>query len=135
METKICRCCGHEKNISAFGSAINRPDGRQSWCKECERRYFRLRKKYKAVGGVKLCRVCREIKPKNEFPPNPNNADGFSTHCMECEKKARSQNLKEQPSTKEQCSTLADYPTETLIAELKRRGYEGELRISRVINL
>lgn len=37
--SKLCRKCGHEKDISEFGKHKTRADGLRAYCKSCERAY------------------------------------------------------------------------------------------------
>ena len=38
MKKKICSRCGESKNLNAFNKCSSRKDGRQTFCKECNRK-------------------------------------------------------------------------------------------------
>lgn len=133
---KICKRCLKEKPLDEFGKSDTTPDGLQSWCRECIKLYSVLNRKYKDVGGVKLCRKCHEIKPKTEFYPNRGKKDGLQSYCKDCCKEhGRLRNGSTGEYRREEMNLLGSYPVESLIDELKRRGYVGELKITKTIRI
>lgn len=104
----------------------------------------------KALEGLKFikkcCRCGREL-PLSEFHLNRSNKDGHSSICKDCVKAYdKERNLKKRAATKKketdrkarQIPLKADISNLTdseLFAELKKRGYTGELHFSKVVNL
>lgn len=91
---------------------------------------------------MNTCKCCGTQKPLSEFNKN---AWGYKNVCRECENKHRDENRKERKRLREQALDamnartlkLNDFSPRELMAELKRRGYDGELTYTRVekINL
>lgn len=134
MEEKFCLRCQRMKPTDDFGPSSTTPDRKQSWCRECINLYARLNVEHKAVGGVKYCRECHGIKPKTEFYPCASHIDGLQTKCKECDKE-HGKLKRADGYLKEANTVLTSYPTEELIAELRKRGYEGELRITKTVKI
>lgn len=80
---------------------------------------------------VKRCSRCGKEKPLSEFHKNKTMADGLHYYCKDCVRDIQSK----------KCSThkvytnpkLAEFHPRELIAELKARGYTGELQFSQKI--
>ena len=79
----------------------------------------------------KKCSKCGRELPVSEFWKNASTEDGLQTYCKECgnvyarnRKKTPGGNLKKIYSNPE----LAKFSPRELIAELKARGYTGELK-------
>ena len=86
---------------------------------------------------VRVCKMCQQEKPITEFFRNKN---GYTDVCMDCAmakrkesrgKKSRIHELEEQLAKAREVK-LSDFSPRELMAELYRRGYEGELLPPRV---
>ncbi|MBA7489027.1 MAG: hypothetical protein HG422_08395 [Prevotella sp.] len=91
---------------------------------------------------TKVCAKCKRTLPYNMFWKNNSAPDGLYSYCKECcstikkkqreEKKLRQGgNLKKIYSDPE----LARFTPRQLIAELRTRGYSGELKYTQIIKL
>lgn len=91
---------------------------------------------------TKLCPKCKRTLPYNLFWKNSSAPDGLYSYCKECcsiiKKKRREEkklgqggNLKKIYSDAE----LARFTPRQLIAELRTRGYSGELKYTQIIKL
>lgn len=89
---------------------------------------------------VKVCKICGQELPLSEFNKNKSYRDGHDTRCKKClseikkqqkaAKKAAAKGFvitKPQPGIKATLS-LGDFTNEQLCAELRRRGFNGEIR-------
>jgi len=96
METKICRKCGIEKEVTAF---LRRETGvLRNECKECHNEYQRIRylerlgkfkrtvRAEKRETDPKRCIRCNELKPLSEFTFHNRNKGQHRNFCHECEK-------------------------------------------------
>lgn len=85
---------------------------------------------------TKICSTCRRELPVTEFSKNRACKDGLNTKCKECVKKRRTEpNLYcPQPGIKATFK-ISDFTDDMLFAELRRRGYTGELRFTRIVNV
>ena len=85
---------------------------------------------------TKKCKACGKELPLSEFGKNKSIKDGHDNKCKSCRKK-----LRENPSggvTQQGVKAtlkMSDFKDNMLFAELRRRGYTGELRYSKVINV
>lgn len=87
---------------------------------------------------VKICKGCGRLLPLSEYHVNNGYKDGHDTKCKKChiEMKKRggsavkAQKAQEQKQETQPTTTLADFSNKLLFAELRRRGFSGELRIS-----
>ena len=70
-----------------------------------------------------ICKRCGQEKPLEEFY---NNRHGVSQVCRECARKKRHETMAKRYAAQRALS-LADFQPRELMAELKRRGYEGTL--------
>lgn len=52
METKICKKCGRELPLEAFGKHSSEADGLYRTCKKCTNAYIREKKANRQLGGV-----------------------------------------------------------------------------------
>lgn len=68
-----------------------------------------------------ICKRCGQEKPLEEFY---NNRYGASQVCRECARKKRHETMAKRYAA-QRASSLADYTPRELMAELKRRGYDG----------
>lgn len=84
---------------------------------------------------LKKCSKCSRELPVSEFWKNASTEDGLQTYCKmfmpETVRKLRGGNLKKIYSNPE----LAKFSPRELIAELKARGYTGELKYTQTISL
>ena len=88
---------------------------------------------------LKKCSKCSRELPVSEFWKNASTEDGLQTYCKECgnvyarnrKKTPGGGNLKKIYSKPE----LAKFSPRELIAELKARGYTGELKYTQTISL
>ena len=85
---------------------------------------------------LKKCSKCGRELPVSEFWKNASTEDGLQTYCKECgnvyaETIEIGGNLKKIYSNLE----LAKFSPRELIAELKARGYTGELKYTQTISL
>lgn len=86
---------------------------------------------------TKVCKCCGETKPISAFYKN---AWGVTNYCTECHNKraaeGRENKKKLMQAAKDLESAralrLEDFTPRELMAELKRRGYEGTLKFTRV---
>ena len=88
--------------------------------------------------NFKKCSKCGRELPASEFWKNASTEDGLQTYCKECGnvyaktvRKLRGGGLKKIYSNPE----LARFSPRELIAELKARGYTGELKFTQTISL
>ena len=72
---------------------------------------------------TKVCKECGQSLPKSNFSKNKATKDGLANYCKKCDKE-RNATLK-----------MSDFDDNMLFAELRRRGYTGELRYSKVVNI
>lgn len=92
---------------------------------------------------MKKCSKCGRTLPISEFERHNKAKDGYHRFCKECgsTNKGKKQNNKYRPVSyipqpgNKATLTLADFTDENLFAELRRRGYNGELRFSKVITV
>lgn len=124
-KTKVCKCCGKELPLSEFYIAHTNKDGHKSACRKCEsqrqrEKYARLRDRFisKSVTKeeTKVCACCEKELPLSEFYTQSGNKDGHTGSW---------------PETK--TLGIADFSDSMLVAELRRRGYTGELRFSKTV--
>lgn len=82
---------------------------------------------------TKICPCCGRVLPLSEFFHNKSLKSGHATYCKECEKlkKGKKYTITQQGIKATLC--LSDFDDTMIFAELRRRGYTGELRQSKVI--
>lgn len=85
----------------------------------------------------KVCRVCGKEKPLSEFHANSKAKDGHLNRCKACcseywKKYSASKNL---GGVIDENNPLSAYQPRELIAELRRRGYVGELKFTQTIKV
>ena len=78
-----------------------------------------------------ICKRCGKEKPLEEFY---NTKYGVSHVCRECARKKRHETIDRRRNA-ERASSLADYSPRELIAELKRRGYEGQITYTKTYTI
>lgn len=84
---------------------------------------------------TKVCTCCGRELPLEEFYNNCTRKDGHSSICKKCTleknkevyKKAKETLATKQPGIKATFK-ISDFKDEMLFAELRRRGYKGELK-------
>lgn len=81
--------------------------------------------------ATKKCPKCGKTLPLSAFYLTSRSKDGHHAHCKECHKQL---NKKSYDAAKEKLRTsrLADFTPRELMAELRRRGYEGKLYYTEV---
>lgn len=86
---------------------------------------------------TKKCSRCGQEKPFADFYAAKRNKDGLQSYCKECQKQLGKENRQKKTvqSIVSGDSLLAGYTSRELIAELRRRGYRGELRFENIIKL
>lgn len=117
---KKCSKCGRELPESCFHKYTASSDGLQSYCSDCSNEYHRqLYAQRKAADAVRTgVSVGDSITPVS---------DSISTSTV----KAAASSLRKVYNSPE----LAKFAPRELIAELRARGYRGELRIEQIITV
>lgn len=87
---------------------------------------------------TKICSCCGRKLPLSSFYKNKAAKDGHATLCKQCEKEKYGYKAKKNRPLVAQRGVkatlcLADFDDPQLFAELRRRGYTGELRFSKVV--
>lgn len=80
----------------------------------------------------KTCRRCGIIKPSTEFSTSTKNKDGLQSYCKSCCRELAQKRYKD---IKGLNPDLEAFTPRQLIAELKARGYRGELEYRQTIKL
>lgn len=86
---------------------------------------------------TKVCKLCGKELPIEQFYHNSATKDGYDNKCKECRKlTVKAYKLRQKTEKEEQHTlSLANFDDHTLFAELRKRGYSGELRYSKVVNV
>lgn len=86
---------------------------------------------------TKKCPRCGTEKPTSEFYASATAADGLQTYCKACKKEMNKQNaVARRIKAREGLNpALADFQPRELIAELRARGYYGELKFVHIIKV
>lgn len=82
--TKICSCCGQEKEINAFSISKKSENGRSSKCKECISKYDASRTFFVQMEGTKFCPRCKQELPITDFCIARGNPTGRFYCCKNC---------------------------------------------------
>ena len=85
METKVCKRCGIEKDVSEFSKDKSCEDGYYLYCKKCRSRMSKENeiKKRSNENGELRCSKCGEYYPANEYYFRLLKS-GFSKKCKKC---------------------------------------------------
>lgn len=91
---KLCNKCNETKTLDQFYINTAREDGLSGFCKDCQKRIDRERRKAikeQIENGTfvfaesRRCRgECKEVKGKEDFIVTPGGKGGLSTSCREC---------------------------------------------------
>lgn len=94
---------------------------------------------------IKRCPGCGRELLASQFYKNSNTKDGLSSYCKECEnernrlsrarKRARERGEGITQQGIKATFKISDFDDNMLFAELRRRGFSGELRFSKVITV
>ena len=82
--TKICSCCGQEKDINEFSTNTNSRDGRANRCRVCISKYDASRTFPIQMDGTKYCPRCKQELPITDFSIARGNPTGRSYSCKKC---------------------------------------------------
>lgn len=94
---KTCSLCKLEKDDELFSFRSDRKEVRNSWCKDCNREYQRIksieyRKKKQKITEInvleKICSICNINKTSSEFYKDGRNNSGIRNSCKECDRKS-----------------------------------------------
>ena len=97
MQTKVCSKCGKELPLKDFYADGKASDKRQSICKACKQKAYRIRKAQRAEDAIelrrealasaksKLCPACGRWLPLTYFYKADTGKFGFSSHCKQCQ--------------------------------------------------
>ncbi len=110
ITTKVCRCCGKKLPITEFWNNRSYKDGHESICKECKNKKQRAYRD--KINGKSKTRKKSAISQASHPDILP---------FVE--------------ETQPQALNLADMTDKELFVELRRRGYTGDLRLSKVISI
>lgn len=85
---------------------------------------------------TKICPKCGRELSVSKFYKNRATKDGYAVYCKECEKEKKHSKVGgiTQQGVKATFK-ISDFDDNMLFAELRRRGYTGELRYSKVVNV
>ena len=85
---------------------------------------------------TKVCKECGQSLPRSNFSKNKATKDGLANYCKKCDKERRRKSnggiTQQGVKATLKMSVFDDF---MLFAELRRRGYTGELRYSKVVNI
>ena len=83
--------------------------------------------------GTKVCKCCKKELALTEFYVNNATKDKHDNTCKECRKQqAKKRTRLPQPGVKATLR-ISDFEDNQLFAELRRRGFSGELTYSNVV--
>jgi hypothetical protein len=83
---KICKRCKVEKENTKFSISKNSKDGLNSWCKDCQSEYKKIRNTNKIQEDLdfKFCKRCNTEK-EIKFFSKGTGLDGFNIWCKNCQ--------------------------------------------------
>ena len=84
---------------------------------------------------TKVCKECGQSLPISNFSKNKATKDGLANYCKKCDKERRRKSSGgiTQQGVKATLK-MSDFDDNMLFAELRRRGYTGELRYSKALH-
>lgn len=89
-EKKKCIKCKKEKDINEYFILKYALDGRQTYCKDCERvriKKYRKQRKLKTYDEpFRTCKDCKVEQEINEFAKHPDARNGHQPVCKDCKK-------------------------------------------------
>lgn len=86
-ERKRCTRCDEEKVAADFGVNSRRPDGLQTYCRDCAKKTSWVApQQAKQSLRKKTCSKCGEEKDADDFGRHAGRADGLQTYCKPCQK-------------------------------------------------
>jgi hypothetical protein len=88
-----------------------------------------------AVGGLKTCSKCGETKSINDFYKNASNKDRLGDYCKECHNKCIREGKALKDGKKNMILNISDFTDESLFAEIRKRGYFGELTYTKSVSI
>lgn len=103
-KTKHCSKCGRDLPLDAFGNKKGTKDGKQTWCKECQKA---------------STLAARERRKNAQDNPQIEHKPGKIEH-----KRVK---IEQAPDIPVKEKTLADFTVDAICAELRRRGFSGSL--------
>ena len=77
---------------------------------------------------IQKCTKCGKEQPLDEFPIDSRHKTGHRAICYDCYR-ARTKELHDQKKREKDENPLSKFQPRELIAELRRRGYRGELEL------
>jgi hypothetical protein len=80
---KICNICKTEKDLNKFANKQNSKDGKQNYCKSCQKE---SQKQYAEENLYQVCNTCNIDKPINDFPKLNTSLKGYGNKCKDCHK-------------------------------------------------
>jgi thiol-disulfide isomerase/thioredoxin len=83
---KTCKRCNTEKENIKFSVSKNSKDGLNSWCKDCQSEYKKIRNINRVQKEIdfKFCRKCNNEKEIKLFSKGTD-LDGFNIWCKDCQ--------------------------------------------------
>lgn len=84
---------------------------------------------------TKTCSHCHRELPLEMFYKMASSKDGLQHQCKECQKENSRNSTRKKSSPGGVNPLLADYTPRELMLELKARGYTGELKFVKIINI
>lgn len=78
------------------------------------------------------CRRCGQILPITDFRKNESCRGGYEPTCKACKKMSANTKPKKYSSMDIDLSSISD---DTLVCEIRRRGFTGELRFSKLVTI
>lgn len=84
-QTKVCRACEAEKEITDFHKKGEYPDGRYPRCKICVKNKLYIPPEISSLlTSKKTCSLCCVEKLISEFNKRNNRLDGLTSRCKKC---------------------------------------------------
>ena len=80
---KKCPACGEEKPTEGYNRNRSKPDGLQTYCRECEHAIQVIHRR-KTHPETKRCRCCQRVLHHSKFCKHPHMRDGLQSRCKVC---------------------------------------------------